>query len=137
MPYLVGVDTGGTFTDFALYDAQTHSLTLHKYPSTPDDPLGRGNHGLTEMLQREDIQPSDVSALTHGTTVATNAVLEDRLEDIGMITTAGFRDILELGRQRRPHLYNLDVPKPRPLAPRRLRLEVTERLNARAWCRRR
>ena len=69
-------------------------------------------------------------ALTHGTTVGTNAVVQDRLADIGMITTLGFRDVLELGRQRRPHLYDLDVPKPRPLAPRRLRLEVSERINA-------
>ena len=130
MPYLVGVDTGGTFTDFTLYDLDSHTLAFYKYPSTPQDPSNGVVAGLKELLADGGIEPTEVSALTHGTTVGTNAVVQDRLADIGMITTLGFRDVLELGRQRRPHLYDLDVPKPRPLAPRRLRLEVSERINA-------
>ena len=130
MPYLIGVDTGGTFTDFALFDLDSQTLAIYKYPSTPQDPSDGVISGLKELLADNGVGSADVSALTHGTTVATNAVVQDRLDDIGMITTLGFRDVLELGRQRRPHLYDLDVPKPRPLAPRRLRLEVAERINA-------
>ena len=129
MSYLIGVDTGGTFTDFALFDTEDQSFALHKYPSTPQDPSQGLINGLKELLTDKAVDPSDVSALIHGTTVGTNAVIVGALEDIGMITTAGFRDILELGRQRRPHLYNLDIEKPAPLAPRRLRLEVKERID--------
>ena len=130
MPYLVGVDTGGTFTDFALYDTNTHLFTLYKRPSTPDDPSEGLVRGLRELLSAQSVPPNDVTGLTHGTTVATNALVQDRLDEVGMITTAGFRDILELARQRRPHTYDLDVQKPRPPAPRRLRLEVGERIDA-------
>ena len=130
MPLLAGVDTGGTFTDFALFDTGTQSFTFYKHQSTPQDPSEGLISGLKELLRRERTEAVEIDALNHGTTVGTNAVVEDRLQDVGMITTRGFRDILELGRQRRPHLYNLDIEKPRPLAPRRLRLEVTERVDA-------
>ncbi len=130
MPLLVGVDTGGTFTDFVLFDNETHKLVQYKYPSTPEDPPQALLNGLKTLLEQESYEPGQVASLMHGTTVATNTVLQDRLPEIGMITTLGFRDILELGRQRRPHLYNLDVEKPRPPAPLRLRLEVNERMDA-------
>ena len=129
MTRLVGVDTGGTFTDFAIFDTDTQGFALYKYPSTPSDPSEGLVRGLKELFAEQQIDPGEVSAFVHGTTVGTNAVVQDRLEEIGMITTAGFRDVIELGRQRRPHLYNLDIEKPRPLAPRRLRLEVTERID--------
>ena len=131
MPYLVGVDTGGTFTDFALFDIDAQTLAVYKHPSTPQDPSHGVMSGLKELLEGSGVRPAEVSALTHGTTVGTNALVQDRLDDVGMITTAGFRDVLELGRQRRPHLYDLDVAKARPLAPRRLRLEIAERIDAR------
>ena len=130
MTYYVGIDTGGTFTDFALFDTETQRLVLHKYPSTPHDPSAATVQGLEELLDRESIAAGQLSGIFHGTTVAINAVLEDRLPEIGMITTDGFRDILELRRQLRPHLYNLDIENPRPLAPRRLRFEVRERIDA-------
>jgi N-methylhydantoinase A len=129
MTYFVGVDTGGTFTDFVLFDTETQTLGLHKYPSTPQDPSAAMVEGLSEVLPGQGITPADLASLAHGTTVAINAVLQDHLPEIGMITTEGFRDVLELARQRRPHLYNLDIEKPRPLAPRRLRLEVPERID--------
>ena len=129
MTYFAGVDTGGTFTDFVLFDTETQTLRLHKYPSTPHDPSAATVEGLGEVLPEQGITPAELASLAHGTTVAINAVLQDRLPDVGMITTEGFRDILELARQRRPHLYNLDIEKPRPLAPRRLRLEVPERVD--------
>ena len=128
--YLLGVDTGGTFTDFALFNAGTQSLVLYKYPSTPEEPSAALVDGLEELLAGEGVVPQQLSALSHGTTVAINSVLEGQLPEVGMITTQGFRDILELARQRRPHLYNLDIEKPKPLAPRRLRLEVQERVDA-------
>ena len=129
MAYFAGVDTGGTFTDFVLFDTETQTLGLHKYPSTPHDPSAATVEGLGEILPGQGITPAELASLAHGTTVAINAVLQDRLPEIGMITTEGFRDVLELARQRRPHLYNLDIEKPRPLAPRRLRLEVPERVD--------
>ena len=129
MAYFAGVDTGGTFTDFVLFDTETQTLALHKRSSTPHDPSAATVEGLREALPEQGIAPADLASLAHGTTVAINAVLQDNLPEIGMITTEGFRDILELARQRRPHLYNLDIEKPRPLAPRRLRLEVAERVD--------
>ncbi len=129
MTYFAGVDTGGTFTDFVIFDTETQTLHLHKYPSTPHDPSAATVEGLGEVLPEQGITPAELDSLAHGTTVAINAVLQDRLPEIGIITTEGFRDVLELARQRRPHLYNLDIEKPRPLAPRRLRLEVPERVD--------
>ena len=130
MRYLIGVDTGGTFTDFALLDTENQTVVFRKHPSTPDDPSSGFMSGLEELLGGLGGRPSEISALTHGSTVAINALVQDHLDDIGMVTTAGFRDVLELGRQQRPHHYDLDAGKPRPLAPRRLRLEVRERVDA-------
>ena len=110
--------------------SRAQELAVYKFPSTPEDPSSALFEGLKELLSHKNAGSDQVTALMHGTTVATNAVLQDQLPDIGLITTSGFRDVLELGRQRRPHLYNLDVGKPRPPAPRRLRLEVNERIDA-------
>jgi N-methylhydantoinase A len=120
----VGVDTGGTFTDLVLLQGGT--IRVHKVLSTPDDPSQAIVEGLTTLGVRESL-----SALVHGSTVATNAVLEHKGVRTGLITTAGFRDVLEIGRQTRPKLYDLKVQKELPLVPRSLRLEVVERLNER------
>lgn len=130
MRYLVGVDTGGTFTDFTLLDTHTQNLIFAKHPSTPNDPSEGFVAGLEGLLADVGSDPSEIAALSHGSTVAINALLQDRVDDIGMVTTAGFRDVLELGRQQRPHHYDLDAKKPRPLAPRQLRLEIRERIDA-------
>lgn len=121
---LVGVDTGGTFTDLVL--VQDGSLRVHKVLSTPDDPSRAILDGLRQMhvLQELDV-------LVHGSTVATNAVLERKGVVTGLITTSGFRDVLEIGRQTRPSLYNLRVQAIEPLVPRQLRVEVIERLDER------
>ena len=105
MSLLVGIDTGGTFTDFVLYDQKSRRIIRYKYPSTPHNPSEALLKGLETLFDNEKLKPGEIEKLNHGTTVATNALLQDRLPDIGMITTRGFRDILELGRQRRPHLY--------------------------------
>ncbi len=93
MSYLVGVDTGGTFTDFVLFDPETQELAVYKFPSTPEDPSRALFEGLKELLNHKDAGSDQITALMHGTTVATNAVLQDQLPDIGLITTSGFRDV--------------------------------------------
>ncbi|RIK43210.1 MAG: methylhydantoinase, partial [Chloroflexi bacterium] len=123
----IGVDTGGTFTDVSLVDA-SGAIHVYKLPSTPDDPSEAIASGVLAILAEHSASPESVTFLGHGTTVATNALLERRGAPTGVITTAGFRDLLELARQRRPHLYDLQADKPAPLAPRRLRYEVLERL---------
>ncbi|HEY4387535.1 MAG TPA: hydantoinase/oxoprolinase family protein [Ktedonobacteraceae bacterium] len=123
MPHLfIGIDTGGTFTDLTIFREGT--LTIHKLLSTPDDPSRAILHALERLGL---LDPSSV--IVHGSTVATNAVLERKGVTTGLITTAGFRDILEIARQTRPHLYNLQVQKVPPLVPREQRVEVVERLN--------
>src|SRR5260221_812485 len=118
----VGVDTGGTFTDFVLL--QDGKIRIHKVLSTPGDPARAILQGLTDLGVS-----GNLDALVHGSTVATNAVLERKGVRTGLITTAGFRDVLEIGRQTRPKLYALNVQKEPPLVPRPLRVEVVERLD--------
>jgi N-methylhydantoinase A len=124
------VDVGGTFTDLALVRAEQSGVVTWKVPSTPRDPAEGILAGLEELLRAEGLAGGDVGFLAHGTTVATNALLERKGAPTGLLTTKGFRDLLEIGRQIRPHLYDLQADKPPPLVPRRLRLEVTERLLA-------
>ena len=121
---LAGIDTGGTFTDIVLL--QDGKMTVHKVLSTPDDPA----RSILRGLQEQDALNA-LHVLVHGSTVATNAVLERKGVVTGLITTAGFRDVLEIGRQTRPKLYDLRVQKVPPLVPRARRLEVVERLNER------
>ena len=123
-----GVDTGGTFTDVCAYDDQTGRVHVHKVSSTPDDPGRAIVQGLTELLGRLDRPIEDVAYFAHGTTVGTNALLTNSGVPTGLITTRGFRDLLELGRGRRPDMYDPRADKPLPLVPRHLRLEVNERL---------
>jgi N-methylhydantoinase A len=125
----VGVDSGGTFTDVCLVDEASGDVRVWKVPSTPDDPSRAIAHGAVEGLARAaDGSPAGVGYFGHGTTVATNALIQHRGAPTGLITTAGFRDLLEIGRQRRPHLYDLQADKPPLLVPRALRHEVAERL---------
>ena len=121
---LAGVDTGGTFTDIVLL--QDGKLRVHKVLSTPDDPARAILAGLVQLGAMRDLQ-----VLVHGSTVATNALLERKGVLTGLITTSGFRDVLEIGRQTRPKLYDLRVQKVPPLVPRSLRMEVEERLDER------
>lgn len=123
----VGVDTGGTFTDFVLLDA-TGKMKVLKLSSTGDDPAQSLLAGLKVLREQGFLQVG--FALVHGTTVATNALLERRGASTALITTRGFRDVLAIGRQNRTQLYSLS-PTPRPcLLPTERRLEVTERLDA-------
>lgn len=125
----VGVDSGGTFTDICMIEEATGELCVWKVPSTPDDPSRAIAAGVVEGLTTAaKTSPADTTYFGHGTTVATNALIQHRGVKTGLITTDGFRDLLEIGRQRRPHLYDLQVDKPPLLVTRDLRLEVTERM---------
>lgn len=125
MAHRVGVDVGGTFTD--LVCVTDGAVQVQKVPSTPETP----DDGVLDVLGRTDLDPATVDFLAHGTTVATNAVLEGTWADTALITTAGFRDVLEIGRQARPALYDLRAEKPDPIVPRDRRFEVAERLDER------
>jgi 5-oxoprolinase (ATP-hydrolysing)/N-methylhydantoinase A len=127
----VGFDIGGTFTDFILYDAAEGRVTLHKALTTPHDPSQAALEGLAELLSMRGLTHADVSEMVHGTTLVTNAVIERKGARLGLITTRGFRDILEMGTEQRYDIYDLFVQFPEPLAPRDLRLEVAERVDAR------
>ena len=121
--YRLGIDIGGTFTDIVLIGDDGTVLT-QKVPSTPDNYAEGIVAGLAPLLPRQ------ISEVVHGTTVATNTILERKGALTGLITTQGFRDVLEIGRLRYPRLYDLTWEKPLPLASRRLRREVEERIGA-------
>ena len=125
--YRIGIDIGGTFTDIALVD-DAGTVDIRKVASTPDD-YSRGiAEGLGALIADLGIAPKAITGIVHATTVATNTILEFKGARTGLLTTAGFRDVLELRRLRVPVLYDLQYDKPMPLVPRRLRLEVRERL---------
>ncbi len=125
----IGIDTGGTFTDFIWVDAAGR-LRLHKEPSTPDDPSRAVLSGLADIRNRVSQKKLGFKTVVHGSTVATNALLQRRGAPTALIATAGFADVLAIGRQDRPDLYALVPQKPPPLVPRELRFEVRERIGA-------
>jgi len=124
----LGIDVGGTFTDLYLLDETRGREYTLKVPSTPDDPSQAILTGTRTLLERHGIRAGDVSYLSHGTTVATNTILQHAGARVGMVTTAGFRDLLEIARQKRPSVYNLFADKPPVLVPRHLRRELDERV---------
>ena len=127
---MIGVDVGGTFTNFSARNKKDHHIQVHKRPSTPDDPSRAILEGLRELLDIADIDWAEIARIAHGTTVATNALLQRRGAEIGVVTTKGFRDLLEIGRQVRPKIYDLQTDAPPPLALRQNRLEISERIGA-------
>jgi N-methylhydantoinase A len=128
MTWRVGVDSGGTFTDVCLFDDESGRVEVWKVASTPDDASRGIAGGVAEGMGRVDARPDAIGYFGHGTTVATNALIQHRGVRTGLITTQGFRDLLEIGRQKRPDLYDLQVDKPPVLVARDLRLEVPERV---------
>jgi N-methylhydantoinase A len=120
---LLGIDVGGTFTDLFYLDEATGEVRISKASTTP----GNQSAGLFDAMRAIDVSPSDVDRFIHGTTIATNALIERKGARCGLITTRGFRDVLELGRRDRPHLYGMTGLQD-PLIPRELRLEVPERI---------
>jgi len=124
----IGVDSGGTFTDVVAFDPERGRLVFHKVASTPDDPAAGIVSGAEGAAERAEAQPTDVEMLIHGTTVATNQVLQRAGARVALITTAGFRDVLHIQRQSRPLMYDLRARRTAPLVPRELRFEVRERM---------
>ncbi|MEJ0016697.1 MAG: hydantoinase/oxoprolinase family protein [Acetobacteraceae bacterium] len=125
----VGVDSGGTFTDVCLFDEASGRIEVWKVPSTPDDPSRGIADGVAQGTDRIGAAPAAIDYFGHGTTVATNALIQHRGVRTGLITTEGFRDLLEIGRQKRPDLYDMQADKPPTLVSRDLRLEVPERVH--------
>jgi len=126
----IGVDIGGTFTDLVLVDEATGAVSVGKLLTTPKEPAQAVEQGVLVLLHEAGRDTASVAALIHGTTLATNALIERKGAKTGLLTTAGFRDALEIGREGRYDMYDLFIDPPAPLVPRHLRLEVRERLSA-------
>jgi N-methylhydantoinase A len=124
--YRLCTDVGGTFTDGVFLDEETGRITVSKVSSTPQNPA----IGTIEVIEKSGTPLREASFLSHGTTVVINALIEGKGARAALVTTKGFRDVLEIGRSNRPEMYNALFSKPHPLIPRYLRLEVGERINA-------
>ena len=122
--HVIGIDVGGTFTDLVMLESHSGAVTIAKVPTTPDNRA----YGVLNALQEAEADLSTVDLIIHGTTTTTNAVLERKLSRTGLITTQGFRDVLELGRRTRPQAYGMKGMFT-PIIPRNLRLEVAERMD--------
>src|SRR5258706_2176972 len=125
MSWIAGIDVGGTFTDLIALEAGSGEVRLAKVPTTPQNQA----FGVLAALEEAKLRLADLVLFIHGTTVTTNALLERKLARSGLITTRGFRDVLELGRRTRPNAYGL-IGHFEPIIPRELRFEVTERMSA-------
>ena len=128
--YRLGCDIGGTFTDFVLLNDQTGEIHIHKCLTTPGDPSDAVEQGMRELKKRHPDFVEKMSEVIHGTTLVINSIIERKGAKTGLITTKGFRDVLELGREIRYAPYDIFAEFPKPLVPRRLRFEVDERLRS-------
>jgi N-methylhydantoinase A len=129
MPYRVGFDVGGTFTDFVLQSPSGELRTAKRLTTYPD-PSEACLAGLDELIAQGGVSWTDVAQAVHGTTLGSNVVIERKARGVGLLTTRGFRDVLVIGREKRYQVYDLQIEKPAPLVPRRLVGEVTERILA-------
>ena len=130
MAWFIGVDVGGTFTDFYAVDRETAAVVVHKTPSTPQNPAEAILSGLDALSVTSGIGSDAIRRLAHGTTVATNALIQRKGAPVALVTTEGFRDLLEIGRQIRPKMFDLKADAPPPLVPRERRFEIRERMTA-------
>jgi N-methylhydantoinase A len=124
----IGVDIGGTFTDFALHDAGASRIAIHKRLTTPDDPSRAVIEGVVALCTESATRLGDIAEIVHGTTLVTNAVIERKGAVTGLLGTAGFTDIMDMGFERRYDLFDLRITYPPPLVPRSRRIEVAERV---------
>lgn len=123
----VGVDVGGTFTDFAINLGDGSDLILYKLSSTPWAPEVAIVEGIKTIMKNHNLQAKDIKRFAHGTTVGTNALIERRCGKVALVTSEGFRDLLEIGRQTRPTVYDMHLDHPKPLVERESRFEVPQR----------
>jgi N-methylhydantoinase A len=125
----VGVDVGGTFTDLVLHDPRHNTVHTGKLLTTPDDPSEATINGIQRLLKEKNLHASALHSIVHGTTLVTNTVIERTGATVGLITTEGFRDVIEIGRETRYDLYDLFLEAPPTLVPRHRRREVKERVD--------
>src|SRR5437773_1392324 len=130
MPARLGVDIGGTFTDLVVIDETTATAHVGKVLTNPKDVAHGVEEGIHALLDEAGVSSGEVRAVVHGTTLATNALIEKKGARTALLTTEGFRDALEIGREGRYDMYDLFIDPPPPLVPRHLRREVPERLLA-------
>ncbi|HLG44797.1 MAG TPA: hydantoinase/oxoprolinase family protein [Reyranella sp.] len=129
-PLSLGIDIGGTFTDLVIHDPRDGRAVIWKESTTPDDPARGAIDGTRRVLAKAGAKPEQVGRVVHATTLFTNALIERKGAKTGLLTTAGFRDVLEIGRERKYELYDLFIEMPKPLVPRPWRREAIERLAA-------
>ena len=127
--FSLGIDIGGTFTDIVIFDPDSEKVFIGKELTTPEDLSLGVISGLRKLLEKNAIPPGGISRIVHATTVFTNALIERKGAKTALITTEGFRDVLEIGRERKYELYDIFIQMPAPLVPRHLRREVPERLS--------
>ena len=126
----LGIDIGGTFTDITVLEEDSGCVTVTKVPSRRSAPGGALINAVERGLELAAVDAKDVTMLVHGTTIVTNAVLEKKLPQTSLVTTDGFRDVLEIGRHFRPDMYDLMQDKPEPIVRREQRYSVSERMSA-------
>jgi len=127
--YRIGIDVGGTFTDFVMADLARGGLVFHKEPSVPADPSRAVANAIDKALQAYGLEANQIVFAVHGTTIATNTIIEGKQATAGLIASEGFRDVLEIAYQTRPKLYDVFYDKPKPLIPRHLCIGVPERID--------
>ncbi|TFG07677.1 hydantoinase/oxoprolinase family protein [Candidatus Thorarchaeota archaeon] len=127
---VIGVDVGGTFTDVILYVSETNATRVHKVPSTPEAQERAVIKAIREVLEESNLEGRDIDLIVHGTTVATNAMLERKGADVWLITTQGLEDVIEIGRQNRRDIYDMRAQRTEPLVPRNRRIGVNERVTS-------
>lgn len=130
MGWTIGVDVGGTFTDFYAANDRAGVFHVYKTSSTPSNPADAILNGMDAMCAKFDIPMDEIERVSHGTTVGTNALIQRTGSRVALVTTKGFRDLLEIGRQTRPHMYDLQADHPTPLVAREHRIELNERIGA-------
>ncbi|MBI18941.1 MAG: methylhydantoinase [Proteobacteria bacterium] len=128
MTYRVGIDIGGTFTDFVLLNDDHGDICVHKRLTTPEDPAIAVLAGLDQLLQEAQVSVSSIKSIIHGSTLVTNAVIERKGATVGMLVTNGFIDVLDIALEQRYDLYQLDIQYPTPLVSRDQRREINERI---------
>jgi N-methylhydantoinase A len=128
--FRIGIDVGGTFTDFVVADMAGDTLLFHKEPSVPSDPSLSVERGMAAIFADHEVSPGAVELVVHGTTIGLNAIIQRRGARMAMVVSRGNRDVLEIARLRLPSSYDFTVPREAPLVPRRLMFEVPARLRA-------
>jgi N-methylhydantoinase A len=129
MKYQLGIDIGGTFTDLVLLESTTGKLFFGKTLTTYDNPSNGIINGTKELLKTYTVSASDLTGIVHGTTLVTNSIIERRGALTGFITTKGFEDVLEIGRELRYDIYDIFLTVPEPLVARNFRYGITERID--------